>query len=59
VPWDDAVVEIDHLTCCGTTPPGTAPGAFEITNQFHTASLDLAAPTALCLSSLVESASGS
>jgi len=48
-----------QVVCYGTTPPGVAPGAFEVANQFHTAPLDLADPTALCVSSFVESASGS
>jgi hypothetical protein len=48
-----------QLVCYGTTPPGAAPGTFEVTNQFHTPALDLAAPTALCVSSFVENASGS
>ncbi len=48
-----------QVVCYGATPQGAAPGGFEVTNQFHTAPLDLAAPAALCVSSFVESVSGS
>jgi len=48
-----------HVVCYDTTPAGAAPGTFEVVNQFHTAMLDLAAPSALCVSSFVDGASGS
>ena len=48
----------DQVVCYETTSTATAPGPFDVTNQFHTTTLDLAAPTAVCVSSFVPGPGG-
>jgi len=41
-----------YLACYATTPAGNPPGPVAITNAFHATTIDVGAPTAVCVPTL-------